>query len=62
MKLIVPDMSCEHCVKRITSALKEIGIENPKFDLDTKEVSFDAGSLPEAKVVKALDDVGYSVK
>ena len=57
-KLNVPDMSCEHCVRRITEALTDAGLDF-RVDLPTKtvEVSGEDQALQEA--IAALDDIGY---
>ena len=55
----VPDMMCEHCVKRITNALTEAEL---KFtvSLDTKTVSIDGCQHCVATAVSELEDLGFS--
>lgn len=55
--LNVPDMSCQHCVKRISGALEELGISKFRVDLDNKEVRVEADDIE--SVIRALDEVGY---
>lgn len=57
--LNVPDMHCEMCVKRISTAF---GKENIPFEisLESKTVSVNEGDIPDAKDI--LDDLGFSVK
>ncbi len=56
--LKVPDMSCSHCVGRITKALEE---EKLRFKvlLENKTVEIDGGEPEVEKAVAALDDAGY---
>lgn len=57
--LKVPGMMCNMCVKRITSALTNEGIE-AVVELTTKTVS-----VPEEKVafvIDLLDDLGFDVE
>ncbi len=53
----VPDMSCNHCVKRISNALKEGGIETFHIDLEKKEVRVNTTQLRE--VLHILEEIDY---
>ncbi len=55
--LSVPDMSCHHCVKRISEALNGLGISEFKIDLENKEISVNTDNL--GSVINVLDEVGY---
>lgn len=62
--LSVPDISCEHCVKAINGALKELpGIETVDTDIPTKTVHlrYDPTKVSLDKVEAVLDDIGYTV-
>jgi copper chaperone len=62
--LVVPDISCEHCVKTINGALKGLpGVEAVSTDIPTRTVRlrYDASQLSLEKVESVLDDVGYTV-
>ena len=62
--LSVPDISCEHCVRAINGALKDLpGIEKVDTDIPTKTVhlSYDPTKISLDKVEAVLDDVGYVV-
>ncbi len=62
--LLVPDISCEHCVSAINGALQELpGIETVATDIPTKSVHlrYDPTKISLAKVEEVLDDVGYTV-
>jgi len=52
----VPDMSCQHCVKRIREALSRAGVE-ADVSLETKTITTNAND-PE-RIVRILDDAGY---
>ena len=56
--LNVPDMSCGHCVARITKALEA---ENLTFKvlLDTKTVEIEGDETAVRQAAAALDDAGY---
>lgn len=56
--LNVPDMSCEHCVARITKALEEQKL-NFTVLLSSKTVEIDGDEAALSKAVEALDDAGY---
>lgn len=57
--LKVPDMSCQHCVARITKALEE---EKLSFRvlLDSKTVELEGDEAAVQKAAAALDDIGYT--
>ena len=59
LTLSVPDMSCGHCVKAITDAVKEVDTAaTVSTDLATRAVRIE--TLAEsAKILKSLDDAGY---
>jgi len=54
-------MSCEHCKKTITAALKNIeGVKDVIIDLNTKRVEI-IGEAEEDKIISAIEDLGYTV-
>jgi copper chaperone CopZ len=62
--LSVPDISCEHCVKTINGALKQLpGVEAVSTDIPTRTVHlrYDPSKLSLEKVEAVLDDIGYTV-
>ena len=62
--LSVPDVSCEHCVKTINTALGELpGVESVETDIPTKLVRLRYNpALTSMETVEAtLDDAGYTV-
>lgn len=60
MKLIVDNMTCNHCVKAVTKAINDV---DPKakvsVDLTKKEVTIDGGSISQEAAIKGVDDAGY---
>lgn len=55
----VPDMSCGHCEKAITRALKEANsTAEVKVDLQRKTVQ--VMNVPDETVVSLLKDIGYT--
>ena len=57
--LKVPGMMCNMCVKRITAALSEEGIE-AVVDLSKKTVT--VSEEMSAKVIEILDDLGFDAE
>lgn len=57
--LKVPGMMCNMCVKRITKALTDEGI-NATVELSTKSVTVSEELV--SKVVDILDDLGFDVE
>lgn len=62
--LRVPDVSCEHCVKAINSALgQRRGVADVQVDLVAKTVhlQYDPDQISLETIEAALDEVGYTV-
>ncbi|OWA35330.1 copper resistance protein CopZ [Saccharibacillus sp. O16] len=60
--LNVEGMSCNHCVKAVEGAVKEIGAEG-KVDLGSKtvDVSYDEAQVSLDAIKAAIEDQGYDV-
>lgn len=59
IELTLNDMSCSHCVKTITQAIKSLdGAAQVEADLATKLVRIDTTASRE-RVVAALAEAGY---
>ena len=60
MKTIhVPDMMCEHCVKRITDALTEAQLKF-SVNLESKQVTIDGCEHCLKTAVEELEDLGFT--
>ena len=60
---IVPDVSCEHCGRAITSELTQVdGVEQVSVDIPTKGVTVRASdAVTDAVLVAGLSEAGYEV-
>lgn len=59
MKLQVPDMSCQHCVARITEAVEALDdAADLDFNLDTRTVEVDS-NIAADEIVKTLGAAGF---
>ncbi|AHN26703.1 hypothetical protein GAPWK_2130 [Gilliamella apicola] len=60
MKLIVDNMSCQHCVNTITKAINAI---DPKakvtVDLTKHEVDIEGGTISQEATIAAINDAGF---
>jgi copper chaperone CopZ len=55
----VPDMSCDHCVRAITTEVCQVaGVQDVDVQLATKTVRI-TGSASDAKVREAIAEAGY---
>lgn len=64
IKISVPDMSCDHCVKTIDGALSALsGVESVHSDLQTKSVHlrYDPKRVSMQQIEATLDDAGYTI-
>ncbi len=63
--LSVPDISCEHCEKTITGALRDHpGVNSVKVDIGAKKVTldYDESTISVDAIRALLDDEGYPVE
>ena len=62
IRLIIPDMSCGHCVAAVQRALETLeGVETAEVSLDTKMANIRAiQELAVADLVLAVRAAGYS--
>lgn len=60
MKLIVDNMSCQHCVNAITKAINDI---DPKakvtINLAKHEVDIEGGTISQEAAIAAINKAGY---
>jgi Cu+-exporting ATPase len=60
-ELTVEDMTCKHCVGRVTKAVQEVDQEaKVEIDLPSKKVTIDS-QADLGRIVQAIDDAGYPV-
>ncbi|MDO4988431.1 MAG: heavy-metal-associated domain-containing protein [Synergistes sp.] len=60
-KVKIPDMMCEHCEKRIRTAVTEAGGDTKSLDLSSKEVVIEINATAD-KLLALLDDAGYDAQ
>ena len=62
IRLLIPDMSCGHCVAAVQRALETLeGVETAEVSLDTKVANIRAiHELAVADLVSAVRGAGYS--
>lgn len=58
-KIFVPDMHCDHCVKRISAALKDVGIE-ATVELATQTVTVCGDDQCLEKAKNEIYDIGFT--
>lgn len=58
--LSVTGMTCDHCVKSVTSALQGVaGVSAAKVDLQAKSAVVQGEALDAAKLIGAIKEEGY---
>lgn len=59
----ISGMSCEHCVKAVENALKEIdGVSVRNVEIGRAVVAYDDETVNRRQVVAALEEEGYTVE
>ena len=59
LTLLVPGMTCRHCVRKVTAVLRDVpGVQLVQADLTTATVVL-RGEPTVADVLAALDEAGY---
>ena len=63
-KLVIPEISCQHCVDTISKALSKVeNINSLEVDINTKTVSIDySNELDIDQIQNLLLDQGYTVE
>ena len=57
----ITGMTCEHCVRAITSAVKEVpGVLDAKVSLETNSAEVSGEAIDTAKVLAAVAEEGYA--
>ena len=61
--LSIKGMSCQHCVRHVTTALSELeGVTNVQVSLENKEAVLDVAETVSLDALKdAVKEVGYTV-
>jgi copper chaperone len=56
----IEGMSCAHCVRAVTEALREIdGVEVERVEVGAATVGYDPARVAPDAIVAAVDDLGY---
>lgn len=56
----VPDMTCGHCKRAVSSELEQVGgVESVDVDLETKRVTVRGTSLDDTALRAAIEQAGY---
>ncbi len=58
-KILVPDMHCNHCVKRIEKAMEELGVK-AQIDLEQTTVVLEGDALTVNTAVQEIYDLGFT--
>lgn len=59
--LLIPDMTCGHCEKRIRAAVEEAGGKVDSLDLESKRAVITIDMKPE-ELAELLDEAGYTAQ
>jgi len=60
VELVVPDMSCGHCKRAVSEALRALPtVASVQVDLETKQVTVEGEALDDAALRAAIIDAGY---
>jgi copper chaperone len=56
----IEGMSCGHCVRAVTEALREIeGVEVERVEVGSATVGYDPARVAPDAILAAVDDLGY---
>ncbi len=60
LKVYIPDIECDSCVKLISKKLKNVhGIKDMKFNEDSVELDYDAGLVKQEHIINVIKEAGY---
>lgn len=61
IELNVTGMTCDHCVRSVTNALKDVpGVEDAVVSLEEKKATVTAGEVDVATLIAAIEEEGYA--
>jgi copper chaperone len=61
LKLTIPSMTCNHCIRTISTAVARIDADAKlAFDLAKHQVEIET-SAPEGEIIQAIKSTGYSI-
>lgn len=62
-KILIEGMSCEHCVKHVTTALNDLaGVSEVEVNLAAKNVIIEeTQEISDEDIIAAIDEAGYEV-
>jgi len=60
LELTITGMTCDHCVKAVTTALKDVaGVQDAVVNLEAKTASVTADSVNLEELIAAVAEEGY---
>ena len=60
LRLSIDGMSCQHCVRAVTSALQRVpGVRVEHVEIGTAVVDYEPAQATEQAIVDAVSDEGY---
>lgn len=60
LRLAIDGMSCEHCVRAVTSALQQLpGVAVEHVEIGTAVVDYEPAQATEQAILDAVNDEGY---
>ncbi len=61
IELNVTGMTCDHCVRSVTNALKDVpGVDDAVVSLEEKKATVTADEVDIAKLIEAVEEEGYA--
>lgn len=61
IELDVTGMTCDHCVRSVTNALKDVpGVADAIVSLEDKRATVTADEVDVAKLIEAVEEEGYA--
>ena len=61
-KILIDGMSCPHCVMSVKKALAVLPLKSAKVEIGEAEIEFDEKKVEFKKIVKAINQTGFTVK
>ena len=60
LELNITGMTCEHCVKSVTNALKEVpGVADARVNLETNSAVVEGENFDTKALIAAVEEEGY---
>jgi copper chaperone len=57
----ISGMTCNHCVKSVEEAIKQLPVEKYEVKIGSLYVEYDSEKIIKEQIINAVEDIGYEI-